>query len=100
MKKRHELPDDRLNPIILQQQIIYLSSELDKYRLTVRDYQENYHYSQLEKLKIKNSHLLGERQQFTNQIEVMNHINLTLQNKIIEKEALIEGLRKQIENLK
>ncbi len=100
MKKRHELPDDRLNPVILHQQIIYLSSELDKYRLKVRDYQESYHYSQLEKLKIENSHLLGERQQFTNQIEEMNHINLTLQYKIMEKEALIEGLRKQIENLK
>jgi len=100
MKRKHDPPDDRLNPVILQQQIIYLSSELDKYRSKVRDYQVNYHYSQLEKLKIENNHLLGERKQFTIQIKDINHKNLTLQNRITEKEALIEQLKIQIEHLK
>jgi len=53
MIKRHELPDDRLNPEILHHQIIYLNSELNKYKSKVREYQEDYHYSQLEKLKIE-----------------------------------------------
>ena len=100
MIKRHVSPDDRLNPDILQQQIIYLSSELDNYRSKARDYQENYHYNQLEKLKIENSHLLSERQRFTSHLEEMNHKNLTLQNRIMEKDALIERVKKQIENFK
>ena len=76
MIDRNGSPDDRLNPTILHHQIIYLNSELNKYKSKVRDYQEDYHYSQLEKLKIENSHLLREQQQITNQIEEMNHINL------------------------
>ena len=100
MIDRNGSPDDRLNPTILHHQIIYLNSELNKYKSKVRDYQEDYHYSQLEKLKIENSHLLREQQQMTNQIEEMKHINLTLQNRIIEKEALIEQMTKQIEIFK
>ena len=90
MIDRNGSPDDRLNPNILHHQIIYLNSELNKYKSKVRDYQEDYHYSQLEKLKIENSHLLREQQQFTSQMEEMNHKNLTLQNRIMEKETLVE----------
>ena len=100
MIKRHGSPDDRLNPEILHHQIIYLNSELNKYKSKVREYQEDYHYSQLEKLKIENRHLLGEQQRFTSQMEEMNNKNLTLQNRITEKETLIEQLKKQIENFK
>ena len=100
MIDRNGSPDDRLNPTILHHQIIYLNSELNKYKSKVRDYQEDYHYSQLEKLKIENRHLLGEQQRFTSQLEEINHKNLTLQNRIMEKETLIEHLKKQIENFK
>lgn len=100
MIKGHGSSDDRLNPNILHQQILYLNSELNKYKSKVRDYQEDYHYSQLEKLKIENSQLLREQQQFTSQIEEMNHKNLTLQNRIMEKETLVERLKQQIEHLK
>ena len=99
MIERNGAPDNRLNPTILHHQIIYLNSELNKYKSKVRDYQEDYHYSQLEKLKIENRHLLREQQQMTNQIEEMKHINLTLQNRIIEKETLIEQMTKQTEHL-
>lgn len=96
MKKRHLLPDDRLNPVILQQQIIYLKSELDKYRSKVHDYQENYHYSQLEKLKMENSKLFGELNRYKSQLEEMNHNNLSLKNMMIEKKALLEQLKNEI----
>ena len=100
MIKGHGSSDDRLNPNILHQQILFLNSELNKYKSKVRDYQEDYHYSQLEKLKIENRHLLEEQQRFTSQMEELNHKNLTLQNRIMEKETLIERLKQQIEHLK
>ena len=100
MIKRHGSSDDRLNPNILHHQIIYLNSELNKYKSKVRDYQEDYHYSQLEKLKNENSHLLKEQQQFTNQIEEMNHTktNFTKQNN--GKRDSYSTLTQQIEHLK
>ena len=100
MIKGHGSSDDRLNPTILHQQILFLNSELNKYKSKVRDYQEDYHYSQLEKLKIENRHLLEEQQRFTSQMEELNHKNLTLQNRIMEKETLVEPLKQQIEHLK
>ena len=76
MIERHGSSDDRLNPNILHHQIIYLNSELNKYKSKVRDYQEDYHYSQLEKLKNENSHLLKEQQQMKNQMEYINKKSL------------------------
>ena len=98
MKKRHLSSGDRLNPFILQQEIIYLRAELDKYRSKVHDYQENYHYSQLENLKIENSHLLEELNGSKSQLEEMNHNNLFLQDTVIEQEALLEQIKNEIES--
>lgn len=55
------------DPIQLQQRLIYYRAELDKYKKRVQDYQENYHYSQLEKLKIENAALREELEQWNNQ---------------------------------
>lgn len=49
--------------IQLQQLIIHLNSELSKYKEKVREYQEDYHYSQLESLKIENRKLIEEKKQ-------------------------------------
>ncbi|KAF0822340.1 hypothetical protein V7200_17505 [Cytobacillus firmus] len=41
----------------LQQKVIYLTAEISKYKNKIKDYQENYHYSQLETLKNENQYL-------------------------------------------
>lgn len=47
--------------VLLQQKIIHFKSELAKYKEKVKDYQENYHYALLEKLKKENAKLLEEQ---------------------------------------
>ena len=59
------------DPIQLQQRIIYYRAELDKYKKKVQDYQNNFHYSQLEKLKIENSVLMQEIEEWRNQETVV-----------------------------
>lgn len=59
------------DPIQLQQRIIYYRAELDKYKKKVQDYQNNYHYSQLEKLKSENAVLLQEIEEWRNQETVV-----------------------------
>ncbi|MFG6115334.1 hypothetical protein ACGTN9_09085 [Halobacillus sp. MO56] len=56
------------DPIQLQQMIIYYKAELAKYKGKVKDYQENYHYSQLKSLKEQNIELLEEKERVTNQL--------------------------------
>ncbi|UQX55878.1 hypothetical protein M5V91_09675 [Cytobacillus pseudoceanisediminis] len=41
----------------LQQKVIYLTAEISKYKNKIKEYQENYHYSQLETLKNENQYL-------------------------------------------
>ncbi|SFJ74998.1 hypothetical protein SAMN04487936_10435 [Halobacillus dabanensis] len=59
------------NIIQLEQKLIYYRAELDKYKRKVEDYQDNYHYSQLEKLKIENAELLDQIEQSNNQESVL-----------------------------
>ncbi|MDQ0162516.1 hypothetical protein [Aeribacillus alveayuensis] len=53
----------KLSKMQLQQLIIHLNSELSKCKEKVREYQEDYHYSQLESLKIENRKLIEEKKQ-------------------------------------
>ncbi len=52
-----------MDQIQLQQKIIYFKAELDKYKKQVKDYQENFHYALLEKLKEENENLKEENNQ-------------------------------------
>ncbi|MCP3029089.1 hypothetical protein [Halobacillus sp. A5] len=56
------------DPIQMQQKLIYFKSELDKYKEKVKDYQDNYHYSQLEALKKENAYLLEQNEEFSVQL--------------------------------
>lgn len=64
-------PRQKLNNVQLKQKVIYLQAELSRYKEVVLNYQNNYHYSQLESLN-KELQLLKE--------------------KLIEKEEKIEEL--------
>ncbi|MCM3708100.1 MULTISPECIES: hypothetical protein [Cytobacillus] len=58
---------------ILQQKVIYLTAEISKYKNKIKEYQENYHYSQLETLKNENQYLkeqIQKKQQ--DEIEIKN----------------------------
>lgn len=48
------------DPIMLKQQILFLQSELARYANQVKDYQNNYHYSMIKKLKEENAQLKEE----------------------------------------
>lgn len=58
------------DPVQLQQRVIYYKAELDKYKRKVQDYQENYHYALLEKLKNENEGLLKEKAEWETQNRV------------------------------
>ncbi|WP_406946128.1 hypothetical protein ACJA3J_09300 [Halobacillus sp. SY10] len=53
--------------IVLQQKIIHFKSELAKYKEKVKDYQENYHYALLSKLKEENAELIKENEELLKQ---------------------------------
>ncbi|SFJ75244.1 hypothetical protein SAMN04487936_10445 [Halobacillus dabanensis] len=72
--------------ILLQQKIIHFKSELAKYKEKVKDYQENYHYALLEKLKKENAKLLEE------QNALKKDRNVTSQ----ELNKRIQGLEEQL----
>lgn len=54
----------------LQQKVIYLTAEISKYKNKIKEYQENYHYSQLETLKNENQYLKEQIQK--NQQDELN----------------------------
>ncbi|ARI78517.1 coiled-coil domain-containing protein [Halobacillus mangrovi] len=74
------------DPIQLQQRVIYYKAELDKYKKKVQDYQDNYHYSQLEQLKNENQQLLKEREDEEEKSRIENR-DLTKR---------VEGLEQQV----
>jgi len=94
----------------LNQRLIYYKSELAKYKSLVEDYQNNYHYSLLRKLKIDNRSLLDQIQDISLQLNNMTkkYENLVKQHElnirsIYEKEEkstrIIEVQKKEIVQL-
>ncbi len=73
--------------IQLQQKIIYFKSELTKYQAKVKDYENNYHYSQLKVLKEENLQLMDEKEA----------ISLELKTSREDYEKTIADLRSKIE---
>jgi chromosome segregation ATPase len=58
MKKAHKFISEKEDPqdnLMLKQRIIHLNSELTKYKEKIQQYQDDYHYSQLETLKVENA---------------------------------------------
>lgn len=80
------------DPVQLQQQVIYFKSELAKFKDKVKHYQNDYHYSQIEKFKMENSELIDELQQVRNQLAVLK----TQEERLLNENQL---LKKELENL-
>ncbi|MGP4062196.1 hypothetical protein [Halobacillus sp. H74] len=76
--------------VLLQQKIIHFKSELAKYKEKVKDYQENYHYALLEKLKKENADLIEEQE------ELKRDRNVSIQ----EANKRMQGLEQQLSNVK
>ncbi|WP_394184818.1 hypothetical protein [Metabacillus halosaccharovorans] len=90
----------------LNQRLIYYKSELSKYKSLVEDYQNNYHYSLLRKLKTENRSLLDQIQDVSLQLNNMTkkYENLVKQHESFsEKEEkstrIIEDQKKEIVQL-
>ncbi|MGY6210923.1 hypothetical protein ACXEO8_13115 [Cytobacillus firmus] len=61
---------------ILQQKVIYLTAEISKYKNKIKDYQENYHYSQFETLKNENQYLKEQIQKkHQNELDIKEELN-------------------------
>lgn len=74
--------------IVLQQKIIHFKSELAKYKEKVKDYQENYHYALLSKLKKENAELLQENEELIKEKGVATE----------EAHRRIQGIESQLSN--
>lgn len=91
----------------LLQRIIHLKSELTKYRELVEDYENNYHYSQLRKLKLQNKELRAEIETTSLQLQEMykklenTEVNLKHQFDLKSKELnqSIKEQKSEIEKL-
>ncbi|WP_181898506.1 hypothetical protein, partial [Halobacillus trueperi] len=90
------------DPIQLQQRLIYYRAELDKYKKKVQDYQDNYHYSQLEQLKMENAELKEELERWSDQESaVKGELSKRIQgfeeqvNRFEERE---ESLKKEVQD--
>lgn len=82
MSKTNSSPS---NTTQLSQKIIYLTSELAKYKEIVEDYENNYHYSQLRKLKLQNKELIDDKEK----------MSLKLQDMYTEQKNVEENLKQQ-----
>ena len=63
MKKGEKQKQSTNDPILLKQKLIFTQSELSRYKAKVKDYQDNYHYLQLDELKDENKTLKEEIKQ-------------------------------------
>ncbi|WP_243292930.1 hypothetical protein [Bacillus sp. FJAT-47783] len=79
----------KLSKLQLHQLIIHLNSEISKCTRKLKEYQEDYHYSQLESLKTENNKLLDELKNIQSQLEKQNN-----------QQAHREDYEKQIQALK
>ncbi|WP_028784810.1 hypothetical protein [Thalassobacillus devorans] len=84
------------DPVQLQQKIIYFKAELAKYKEKVKDYQENYHYAQLDNLKEQNIQLLEDKAELDYQVEKMEKELQTAEEIIAEQQG--DRSRMQIKN--
>lgn len=108
--------ENELNGVIhieqtqLYQKLIHMKSELAKYKAQVEDYENNYHYSQLRKLKQANAKLIEENNSLSIQIdnttqkmeELLRNYQLQVgKNQQLEKEHndTSSRLKKDIETL-
>gem|GEM_PF-6963612 len=70
----------------LHQKLIHMKSELAKYKAQVEDYENNYHYSQLRKLKLANAKLIEEN----------NSLSIQLDNTTQKMEELLRNYQLQV----
>ncbi|MFQ3545256.1 hypothetical protein Q7A53_14330 [Halobacillus rhizosphaerae] len=107
-----------MDQIQLQQRIIYFKAELDKYKKQVKDYQENFHYALLEKLKDENENLKEENnrlaedltsaresaskgsQSYENRILVYKENLVTLQNDNYDYQKRMSSMHEENKDLR
>ncbi|MBU7592279.1 hypothetical protein [Metabacillus halosaccharovorans] len=79
----------------LNQRLIYYKSELAKYKSLVEDYQNNYHYSLLRKLKTENRSLLDQIQDKSLQL---NNMTKKYETMVEQHELNIRSISEKEEN--
>ena len=92
-------PDD---PIILKQKIIYFQSELSRYKAKMKDYEQSYHFKQMDQLKAENAQLkldLDEVdqtiKQLMKQMEDLQEENVILQEQVSRSVQMNETVQQK-----
>ncbi|WP_096199122.1 hypothetical protein [Bacillus sp. FJAT-45350] len=100
MRKNDKTVGRSSEPMLLKQKIIYLQSELSLYQQKVKNYQNNYHYAQIEELKVENERLNEEYQstvsKLNNKVELLQDENARVKNRY---EEVVEEKNKEVQLL-
>ncbi|TLS37460.1 hypothetical protein [Pseudalkalibacillus caeni] len=99
MNKRRGITS-KTDPIQLQQKIIYFKAELAKYKEKVKDYQENFHYNQLENLKSENISLIEKQEELEEKLAEEKETNNNYKQKASELQTLTSRQEKELGKLK
>lgn len=77
--------------IQLQQKVIYFKAELAKYQMKVKSYENDYHYSQLKKLKEENLQLIDVNNALSlNNVELQMNIDNLIKEQELNQKKLYE----------
>ncbi|MBU8906891.1 hypothetical protein [Desertibacillus haloalkaliphilus] len=83
---------NRNDPEVLKQKLIHIQSELSLYKQKVRNYQENYHYRQLETLKVENEELKEQLENLQSKLDELTSDKGELTS---EREDLQQALQEE-----
>jgi chromosome segregation ATPase len=89
----------KLTRLQLEQMIIHFKSELSQYKSKIKEYEEEYHYSQLKKLKFANVKLKNDLKENTKKLTNMEEEKISLQMKIAELEKGKTSLQIKVSEL-
>jgi chromosome segregation ATPase len=91
---------NKLTRLQLEQKIIYYKSELSHYKSKIKVYEEDYHYSQLKKIKVDNAKLKQDLKEFSEQIKSIEKEKTILQEKVAELKEEINTKMIELTNMK
>ncbi|BAB06555.1 hypothetical protein P4637_10390 [Halalkalibacterium halodurans] len=93
--ERRTLSLERLTPVQLQQRVIHAEAELEKYRIRVKKYENDYYYGMIDELKQENEALSAQLSKYERLEELVTE--MTKERERLR--ATIVELEEQLENM-
>jgi hypothetical protein len=91
---------NNLTRMQMEQIIIHLKSEVTKYKSKVQEYEDDYHYNQLKKLKTDNKRLKNDLKENEKRINILEDEKSSLRLKVVELEEEIKMSMAKYERMK